>query len=295
MGIYSGNNFYASAMCNSTLFSSMGVELWYARWDHEPSFANFLPFGGWSQPHTKQYNDVAAPQCDVNTDADYRASGDCGNDAREAWERMQQQREQQEEEKDKQQLQQGEDELAEDFTELILLASSDDSGSPSSSLVAVAATAAGPNCTIGVDLATPVSVSAFQCLMQTQGVQFLTVRAFQSNCYIDPHTVDTVRPRTRHKQQSRSLLCVVAREKQGNKISAYVCSPLLSALHRAFSDPRCLGCRSQRSRRVFFPFRSDSALLRCTGALGAKQQEGTECSSFALCVCRGLMCDVHAC
>lgn len=49
------------------------------------------------------------------------------------------------------------------------------------------------NCTIGVDLATPVSVSAFECLIQERGVQFLTVRAFQSNCYVDPHAADTIR------------------------------------------------------------------------------------------------------
>ena len=49
-----------------------------------------------------------------------------------------------------------------------------------------------PNCTLGVDLATPVSPSAFQCLIETRGVQFLVVRVFQSNCLIDPHAVATI-------------------------------------------------------------------------------------------------------
>ena len=52
--------------------------------------------------------------------------------------------------------------------------------------------AAPTNCTIGVDLATPVSKSAFECIIAERGVQYLTVRAFQSNCYLDPHTVDTI-------------------------------------------------------------------------------------------------------
>ena len=52
--------------------------------------------------------------------------------------------------------------------------------------------ASAPNCTIGVDLATPSSVSAFQCMM-TQGIQQATIRAFQSNCWLDPHAPATIR------------------------------------------------------------------------------------------------------
>lgn len=51
--------------------------------------------------------------------------------------------------------------------------------------------AAAPNCTIGVDLATPSSLSAFQCMAQ-QGIQQATIRAFQSNCWLDPHAPATI-------------------------------------------------------------------------------------------------------
>lgn len=48
------------------------------------------------------------------------------------------------------------------------------------------------NCTLGVDLATPASVSSFQCMVDA-GMQFAVVRVFQSNCWLDPHAVDTIR------------------------------------------------------------------------------------------------------
>ena len=48
------------------------------------------------------------------------------------------------------------------------------------------------NCTVGVDLATPASVSAFQC-MAANGIQHATIRAFQSNCWLDPHAAQTIK------------------------------------------------------------------------------------------------------
>lgn len=47
------------------------------------------------------------------------------------------------------------------------------------------------NCTVGVDLATPASVSSFQC-MAANGIQHVTVRSFQSNCWLDPHAAQTM-------------------------------------------------------------------------------------------------------
>jgi len=32
-----------------------GVPLWYAHYDHSPSFADFTPFSSWKTPFAKQY------------------------------------------------------------------------------------------------------------------------------------------------------------------------------------------------------------------------------------------------
>lgn len=47
------------------------------------------------------------------------------------------------------------------------------------------------NCTLGVDLATPASQEAFQCMYEN-GIQYATIRVFQSNCWLDPHAVDSI-------------------------------------------------------------------------------------------------------
>jgi hypothetical protein len=48
------------------------------------------------------------------------------------------------------------------------------------------------NCTVGVDIATPASVASFQCMM-ANGIQHVTVRSFQSNCWLDPHAAQTMK------------------------------------------------------------------------------------------------------
>jgi hypothetical protein len=222
VGFYAGHNFFTTYFCNTTMYSDMGVHLWYARWDFNASFYNFTSYGGWTDPFMKQYTSIG--QCDVHTDSDFRGTADCGNHLRESWEALQQ-------DQKKQQPQQvlpatthapassttvrrsrrrghsharshelnSDEELqrsglqAEDRADASVLqqqnAVADLELAQSHSSVA----ATEGNCTIGVDLATPVSQSAFQCLRETHGVQFLVVRAFQSNCYIDPRTADTIK------------------------------------------------------------------------------------------------------
>ena len=74
VGIYTGANSWNRITCNSTAFSD--ALLWYPRWDKNPSFAGFVPYGGWTAPTEKQFtgNDFA---CDIHLDFDYRESGQC--------------------------------------------------------------------------------------------------------------------------------------------------------------------------------------------------------------------------
>jgi len=45
--------------------------VWYAHYDHVPTFADWKPFGGWGKPNTKQYEgDVT--QCGVSLDKNWR-------------------------------------------------------------------------------------------------------------------------------------------------------------------------------------------------------------------------------
>lgn len=159
VGIYSMATMWNRIACNTSLYNT--TQLWWAHWSGGESFADYQVFGGWAVPLAKQYAD-SGPGCYVDVDMDWRGTGSCGWD--ESSLQLKHDREKQ---------------MEVDAAAMALARSSDDSASPS-------------NCTIGVDLATPVSVSAFQCLIATRGVQFLVVRAFQSNCLIDPHTVSTI-------------------------------------------------------------------------------------------------------
>ena len=49
--------------CNMSNFP-----LWYADYDHNPSFSGFSPFAGWSSPAMKQFSDSAGNACGVSVD-----------------------------------------------------------------------------------------------------------------------------------------------------------------------------------------------------------------------------------
>jgi hypothetical protein len=75
MGIHMG--IYASAYMWSIIMgdgcsvgADNGVVLWYAHYDYTRSFSDFSPFGGWSKPNIKQYNDGVG-MCGISADADW--------------------------------------------------------------------------------------------------------------------------------------------------------------------------------------------------------------------------------
>ena len=45
--------------------------LWYAAYDGETNFNDFTPFGGWTTPAIKQYNDHGDSSCGVSVDVDW--------------------------------------------------------------------------------------------------------------------------------------------------------------------------------------------------------------------------------
>ena len=46
------------------------LPLWYAHYDHNPTFSDFQSFGGWTRPNVKQYWDSVG-ECGINADADW--------------------------------------------------------------------------------------------------------------------------------------------------------------------------------------------------------------------------------
>jgi hypothetical protein len=70
MGIYASAYMWESIMGGCTVGADNGVVLWYAHYDYTRSFGDFSPFGGWTKPNIKQYND-AVGICGINADADW--------------------------------------------------------------------------------------------------------------------------------------------------------------------------------------------------------------------------------
>jgi len=68
IAIYSNAYEWGAVTGGDTSFSQ--YPLWYAHYDGNPSFSDFAPFGGWTAPHMKQYNDHSDVGCynavDVN-------------------------------------------------------------------------------------------------------------------------------------------------------------------------------------------------------------------------------------
>jgi hypothetical protein len=70
MGIYASAYMWESIMGGCTVGADNGVVLWYAHYDNSRSFGDFSPFGGWSHPNIKQYNDDVGI-CGINADGDW--------------------------------------------------------------------------------------------------------------------------------------------------------------------------------------------------------------------------------
>jgi GH25 family lysozyme M1 (1,4-beta-N-acetylmuramidase) len=73
MGVYASEYMWGSIMggdCKAG--SDHGLPLWYADYDHKPSFDGFTGFGGWSKPDIKQYWDSVSIPCGISADADWK-------------------------------------------------------------------------------------------------------------------------------------------------------------------------------------------------------------------------------
>ena len=65
--IYSSKSQWTPIMCGSTAFSN--YQLWYPHYDNNPSFSDWVPFGGWTKPAIKQYKgttNVCGTAVDLN-------------------------------------------------------------------------------------------------------------------------------------------------------------------------------------------------------------------------------------
>lgn len=69
VGVYSSNYEWGQ-----TCGSATGLQqypLWYANYDGEQNYNDFTPFGGWTSPAIKQYNDHGDSSCSVSVDVDW--------------------------------------------------------------------------------------------------------------------------------------------------------------------------------------------------------------------------------
>jgi len=51
-----------------TAGASAGAPVWYAHYDGNPSFSDWVPFGGWSHPAVKQYSGTGS-LCGIGIDS----------------------------------------------------------------------------------------------------------------------------------------------------------------------------------------------------------------------------------
>jgi len=66
-GIYSSKAQWTPIMCSTTKFASLPI--WYAHYDNNPSFSDWVNFGGWTKPAIKQFQGdttVCGAGVDVN-------------------------------------------------------------------------------------------------------------------------------------------------------------------------------------------------------------------------------------
>jgi len=71
IGVYTSASQWDPIMGGST--SGSPFPLWYAHYDDNPSFSDFSPFGGWSQPSLKQF-DGDASVCSADVDLNWGPS-----------------------------------------------------------------------------------------------------------------------------------------------------------------------------------------------------------------------------
>ena len=73
VGIYSSQYMWSSIMGSQKACAGLSAyPLWYAHYDKNPSFSDFVGFGGWTKPHMKQYEgDVT--MCSAGVDKNYHA------------------------------------------------------------------------------------------------------------------------------------------------------------------------------------------------------------------------------
>ena len=62
LGVYTSKSQWTPITGNSNILGNL--PLWYAHYDNNPSYSDFVPFGGWSSPSIKQYQgDVSLCGC----------------------------------------------------------------------------------------------------------------------------------------------------------------------------------------------------------------------------------------
>ena len=67
-GIYTSQRSWNPITGSTADFGSPA--LWYAHYDNNPSFSDFVPFGGWKNPSIKQYVGDAT-ECGVDVDKNF--------------------------------------------------------------------------------------------------------------------------------------------------------------------------------------------------------------------------------
>eukprot|EP00708_Paratrimastix_pyriformis_P001274 EC838646.1.p2 GENE.EC838646.1~~EC838646.1.p2 ORF type:complete len:211 (+),score=36.72 EC838646.1:33-635(+) len=70
-GIYASKYMWQSIMGGDRCTVGGDLPLWYPRYNQDPSFQDWAPFGGWTQPYMKQDWDHE-PHCGVDADVSWR-------------------------------------------------------------------------------------------------------------------------------------------------------------------------------------------------------------------------------
>lgn len=68
IGVYTSNSQWSPITGNSKILGNL--PLWYAHYDNNPSYSDFVPFGGWSKPAIKQYEGTQS-LCGCGVDYNY--------------------------------------------------------------------------------------------------------------------------------------------------------------------------------------------------------------------------------
>ena len=72
VGIYASHYMWTQIFGSTTFCSKFSyLPLWYAHYDHNPSFDDFQEFGGWTKPSVKQFQGTTAI-CNASIDFNYR-------------------------------------------------------------------------------------------------------------------------------------------------------------------------------------------------------------------------------